>query len=171
MVAVAGGVVFAADTTTIAALTTGKPLVRLVQQSAQSLANSTDAAILFGSGSEDIDTHNFHDVSTNTNRITPTVAGYYRLTGTVYFAASTAVTNYWANISKNGTIQAPRSRMVLPATASASLARSLTVSLMLPANGTTDYFELIGQQTSGAALNTATGGGTASVLECEFLRP
>jgi hypothetical protein len=149
---------------------TQKPLCRLVQQVAQPLTSGTDATITFGTGSEEIDTHGLHDVTTNTTRITPTLAGYYRLTGTVYLAASTTVTSYWSNIAKNGSIQSPRSRMVLPATATTSFSRSLTVSLMLQANGSSDYFELIGQQTSGAVLNTAVGAGTASVLECEFLR-
>jgi hypothetical protein len=155
------------DINPIEARTILKPLVRIAQQSAQSLANSTDTAITFGSGSTGFDTHDFHDESTNNSRVTPTVAGYYRVTGTVFVAASAALTSLIATIGKNGTVQAPRHRFK-PGTANVSA--SAQVSVILTANGTTDYFELFGQQTTGGALNTTTGGSFTSVLEVEFLR-
>lgn len=158
------------DLGTIIALTYNRPIVRLIQQVAQAMATGADVNVTFGAGSEEVDTHDFHDVSTNTSRITPKVPGWYRLTGTVHFAATTTMTNYWANIAKNGTIQAPRMRVVLPATATTALVRALTVTMLLSANGSTDYFELIGQQNSGGSINTSVGAGTASVFECEYIR-
>lgn len=169
----AGSRGFAAAINAIAAGSTEKPLVRLVQQSAQSIASDTDTAITFGASSEDIDTHGFHDTATNTSRITPTVAGYYRLTGSVFWANDTDLVSSYSSLGKNGTIIAPRSRMVLPSTATSSLTRAIPVTAIQQANGSTDYFELFGRQLQAAAasLNTNTGGSFASVLECEFLRP
>ncbi len=161
------------DILALAQASSGSPLVRLVQPAAQSIPSSTDTAITFGAGSEDIDTHGFHDTSTNTSRITPTVAGYYRLTGTVWWAADTDIISIYAGLGKSGNFQAPRQRVVMPATVTASASRSIFVTAVLSANGTTDYFELLSQQTQSAAasLSTAAAGSSSSVFECEFLRP
>lgn len=169
----AGDRIFASDLNTVIAATTAKPLVRLVQQSSQSLASDTDTAITFGASSEDIDTNGFHDTSSNTSRITPTVAGYYRLSGTVWIAADTDVISFYASIGKNGTIVGARTRLILPSTATASATRSAPVSVIQSANGSTDYFELFGRQlqAAAAALNSSTGAGFASVFECELIRP
>lgn len=172
MSAVAGGLVQSADITAVTALTTARPLVRLIQQSAQSLTTATNTALTFGSGSEDIDTHNFHDPSTNTSRVTPTAAyaGYYRVTGTVWFA--TAVMNdqqYQLFVGKNGAIIPPGSRARHNSTTTTQ--RSISTSSMVSANGTTDYFEIITVQNTGVSLNTQIGGGINSVMEVEFLRP
>jgi hypothetical protein len=164
-----GDITYADDINDIDDGTLSKPLVRLVQQSAQSLTDNTDTAITFGSGSEEIDTHGFHDVTTNNTRVTPTVAGYYRVTGTLFMVAGADFVTIVATIAKNGTVQPPRKRDGPNATSSA---RSVTASAILSANGSTDYFELIGTQdnTANTARNTSAGGSFASVLEVEFLR-
>lgn len=173
MTAVAGGPTNLADFQAILNATVSKPLVRLVQQAAQSLASDTDTAITFGASSEDVDTHGFHDTGSNTSRITPSVAGWYRLSGTVWLTATTDVISFYASIGKNGTIVASRNRLVLPSTATASVARSHAVNVMQQANGSTDYFELFGRQlkAAAAALNTNVSGSFSCSLECEFLRP
>lgn len=172
MVAVAGGIIQAADLTTLAAQTTGRPLVRLIQQSAQSIASSTSVALTFGSGSEDIDTHNFHDPATNTTRVTPTStwAGYYRCTVTFHLSAAGTTTQMYACVSKNGTQQQPLVRHKL---AAVSATHAIVVVAILALNGTGDYVEAIGNQTdSGAAArNTQASGGVNSTFEVEFLRP
>jgi hypothetical protein len=167
-----GDKTFASVINAIIAGSTGKPLVRLIQQAAQTLASDTDIALTFGAASEDIDTHGFHDTSTNNSRITPSIAGYYRLTGTVWWAADADVISYYASVGKNGTI-VQRNRLVLPSTALASpLTRSVTITAIQQCNGTTDYFELYGRQLQAAAASLATSvaGQFASVFECEFLR-
>lgn len=174
MAAVVGGSTYLADYTALAAASINKPLVRLIQQSAQSLASNTDVAITFGASSEDVDTHGFHDTSTNTSRITPTVGGWYRLTGTVAYAADTDLVDYYASFGKNGSIITPRVRTILASTATTSTGRAIQVVVMQQANGSTDYFELFGRQLQAAAasLNTNAGATTlASVFECEYLRP
>ncbi len=161
------------DLLALAQASSGKPLVRLVQQAAQSIATGTDVAITFGAGCEDIDTRGFHGTATSSSRITPTVAGYYRLTGTVWWAADTDIVSLYAGLGKSGNFLAPRQRIVLPSTTTASASRSVFVTAILSANGSTDYFELLSQQTQAAAgsLSTAAAGSSSSVFECEFLRP
>jgi hypothetical protein len=173
MTVFAGNRIFASDINAIINATTAKPMVRLVQQSAQSLSSDTDTAITFGASSEDWDTHGFHDTSTNTSRITPTVAGYYRLTGAVWLAADTDVISYYSMIGKNGSVVGPRIRTSLPSTATASTTRSIQVVAVQTANGSSDYFELFGRQlqAAAAALNTNAAASAASVFECEYLRP
>lgn len=162
-----------ADILALVQASSGKPLVRLVQQAAQSIASATDVAITFGAGSEDVDTHGFHDTSTNTTRVTPTVPGWYRLNGTVWMAADTDVINLIVGFGRNGSQMAPKNRLVLQSTATASIPRSFNATAMLSANGTTDYFELYvaQQQAAAAALNTLASGSTSSVFEVEYLRP
>lgn len=170
MSAVAGGIVQSADVTALAALTTGRPLVRLIQQVAQSIPNNANTALTFGSGSEDIDTHNYHDPSTNTSRITPLLAGYYEVTCTFWLASSTpSGVNLQVFAGKNGAIQPSGFR--LNYTAATATARAVSCTSKLSANGSTDYFEAIGLQATGGAVNSQIGGGINSVLEVEFLRP
>jgi hypothetical protein len=168
MSALAGARAYAADVSGLAALTTGKPLVRLIAQTTQSLPNSTSTALQFGAGSEDVDTHGYHDPVTNPSRVTPGLAGYYRCTITVAIAASGALTQFYATMAKNGTAVQPLVR-VKPYTTAAAM--SVATTAILSANGSTDYFEGFGNQTSGGALNTQASGGINSVFEVEFLRP
>lgn len=142
------------------------PVVRLTQQAAQSLANATSAPITFGAGSEEIDTHGWHDTTTNPARITPTKAGRYRVQGTVNVASSSAVTILYATIGKNGATLQPLPRQKPAATVTTTSAQ---VSAIVELNGTTDYIELYGNQTSGGALNTQASGGVNSVLELEYI--
>ncbi len=170
MVAVAGGITQATDITALAALTTGRPLVRLVQQAAQSMPANATAALTFGSGSEDIDTHNIHDPASNTSRITPTVAGYYRLSATLWLSTSTiSNVNFQIFIAKNSVITPPGYRQSW--TAGGNAIRSVAVTAMATCNGSGDYFEAFGLQGTAGAINTQVGGGVNSVFEAEFLRP
>ncbi len=171
MAAVAGGIIQIGDYNTLANYTIYRPLVKLVAQSAQNLNSATLTAILFGAGSEDIDTHGFHDPVSNTSRITPNVPGYYRFSGTLWLSGAVTLQHFYAGVSKNGTLQNPINR-VKPNTATTA-AQSAQTGLILPMNGSTDYVELIGNQTdSGAAVRaTTTGAGTVCVFEAEFLRP
>jgi hypothetical protein len=142
------------------------PVTRLVQQAVQSCANATNVQITFGAGSEEIDTHGFHDTAVNTNRITPTKAGRYRVVGTVNMASSAAVTILAAFIGKNGLSVQPYVRAKPAATATTNAA---SASAIVELNGTTDYVELWVNQTSGGALNTQASGGVNSALELEYL--
>lgn len=164
-VVAAGDAVYAADLNQLLE----KPMVRLIQQSAQSIADATNVAITFGTSSEDYDTHNFHNPSSNTSRITPTVAGYYTFKGMAFMSASNTYTAIASTIAKNGTSLPGFSRS--DATTAVNSSRSQYVEMTLTADGSSDYFELIVSQTSGGAKNTNVSSPLASVFECVFERP
>jgi hypothetical protein len=143
-----------------------KPVCKLIQGSAQSIPNSTATAVTFGVGSEDIDTHGFHDTSVNPSRVTPNVAGYYRVTATYASAANTA-NQLVCNIAKNGTTVQPFHRETPAAT---SAAKNVLNSTIVQCDGVSDYIEMYVTQNSGGALNTQASGGLNSVLEVELSR-
>lgn len=150
------------------ALYTGKPLVRLIQQSAQAVTNGSPTALQFGSGSEDIDTHNYHDVTTNNTRVTPTKAGIYRVTVTVVMVAATYV-QVVSSVAKNGT-RIEGQLPLRPDAASGAASGSISTG-MVQLNGTTDYVE--GYVTFSASGNSTTNSaaGFRCVMEVEYLRP
>jgi hypothetical protein len=169
-----GDPINATDVTTLEDYTIRRPIVRLIQQVAQSVASNTDTAVTFGAGSEDIDTHGYHDTAVNTSRITPLLAGYYQLQGVVSWAGDTDIIRHDAVFAKNGSVVAPRNRFVTDSTATAASARmTYPVVAILTANGSTDYFELICNQLQAVAgaLNTVVAGSSTSIFECLYLRP
>lgn len=147
------------------------PLVRLVQQSAQSLGSATNTALTFGSGSEEIDTHGFHDTSSNTSRVTPTVAGYYRCRAHLHMASgANNLVQLVIGIAKNGTRMDPQNvYRPDPTTAATSVATEAIVAC----NGAGDYIEAIAnQQNSGTtSRDTSSTSLFRSTLEVEFIRP
>lgn len=147
-----------------------RPLVRLVQQAAQTgLASGANTVLTFGAGSEDIDTHNWHDTAVNNTRVTPTKAGYYKVTVMPVFAFSTTITSLNSFIRKNGSI-VQRSGNVKPASTNVNTGAP-QLSMILTANGTTDFFE--GGVTFAGSANNDTNAvaGAASTFEVEYLRP
>lgn len=165
--AAAGDPIVSTDITTIEDYTIRKPLVRLLQAVSQSIPNNTDTALTFTT--EEIDTNGFHDTTTNNTRITPNVAGYYRINSAVFTQSFSTASQINLYIAKNGVLQSPRVRTIPVAVAAG---KTFATTAILAANGTTDYFEMLFQQSTGGALATQIGGsGFTSVFECEFLRP
>ena len=140
------------------------PLVRLVATAVQALADNTAVALTFAA--EEIDTHGFHSTVTNTSRVTPTVAGYYEVTGTVFFEAQTTPVVSSAWIRKNGTDNKPAAGRDVPGAQAFSLHTGATLISM---NGTTDYVELMAQQDSAGADNTNQSIQFSSVLEVKYV--
>jgi hypothetical protein len=101
---------------------------------------------------ETFDTHNNHN--TATGRFTPTVAGKYILTFTDNLGAMTQAPHY-VSIRKNGTIIA-QTYDVLTSTPAQNF-QGLTVTAIVDANGTTDYFDAVVTQSSGVAVNENPG--------------
>lgn len=168
MTVFAGDVITSADFNGLADNTEGAGICRLIQQTAQALADNTAVAITFGSGSEDIDTDNWHSTTVNNTRITPDVEGYYEVSGGLSFEAETTPVSATAYARKNGTTNIPPApRQVGAAITFVLPLTKVTVAM----NGTTDYLELIGQQDSAGSDNTVASVQFASVLEVKFLRP
>jgi hypothetical protein len=142
------------------------PLVRLVAQATQSIAAAV--AVQFGTGSEEVDTHGFHDTATNNSRITPTVAGWYRLTATVNMQ-SAAYSQILMVFRKNAANVAPL--VPFRPDAAAAAAGGVQLTATVSANGSGDYFEIVTQSTPAGTTAFASGGVQTSVFECEFIRP
>lgn len=156
-----------------------KPICKIVQQSTQSMASNATNAITFGTSSEAIDTHNFHSEVTNNTRITPNVAGYYRVTGKVAFGARAdfRVVDCWLRMNGSTTIPGSSGRNNYSTYSGTNGTTSSQVMVqcesILSFNGSTDYVEMLGVQTNVAAADPSTivSGQFASVLEVEYIGP
>lgn len=141
------------------------PTVKLVQQTGQSIPDNVATALTFGTGSTVIDTHGFHDESTNNTRITPNVAGRYRFFGCYFDDGMTTPVSRSAILRLNGTTNiAPGPRDV-----GAAITSSKEATAIQEMNGTTDYVELLGQQDSAGASTSNVSLQQSSVFECEFI--
>lgn len=166
----AGAPANSVDVAAIIALTTAKPLVRLIASATQSIPFNIATALTF-TGSEDIDTHNFHDPATNPSRITPNVPGYYTARATFFIVAAADYTLVDCWVRKNGaTNLAPSGRHSKGTTA--SNADTATTDALVPMNGSSDYVELVGLQANGASAARLTNQSSqfSSVLELIFER-
>lgn len=143
-----------------------KPIGRLVQQSTQSLADNTYTAITFGTGSTVYDSHGFHSESTNTSRITPTIAGYYRFFGTGFFGTESSPVSAVVTFRQNAsTFYAGTGRL-----SGFTIAWSGMAQCDILMNGTTDYVELMMLQDSAGAISTNVSSQFSSAVEWELIR-
>ena len=129
------------------------PLCILRKTATQSMTNGGFTSITFGSAEETYDTDGMHSTSTNTARITPTTAGVYLLTGSVYMSATPSA-GMALRVFKNGTTS-----LVYSDHPAASSAAGIAVSVMEYMNGSTDYVTLDAFYSHSGALTT-----NASVL-------
>jgi hypothetical protein len=117
---------------------------------------------------EDVDTHGFHSTSVNPSRVTPNVAGWYKITANIAWASNAAGRR--ATVSyKNG---ASAGNLGIAAGGSGGTPFGVIMtggSRTLYANGSTDYFEINAYQNSGGALDTAAGL-VDTVFEVELVR-
>lgn len=124
------------------------------------LANNTNTKLPFIT--KTFDTANCFDNVTN-YRFTPNVAGYYQFTYVGQFQGASSSTFVMLSILKNGSTGsiAPYHQGVrTPNSTAANMVYGTTV--LLYANGTTDYFEIYAQQNSGGSLTlySVNGGGS-----------
>lgn len=99
-----------------------------------------------------IDTKEFDTATafnTSTYRFTPLVAGYYQVNGTCKFNGTVA--NALISIYKNG------GRYKDGNFGGSSTVQGVGVAAIIYLNGSTDYVELYGYQSSGVSVNTAAG--------------
>ncbi len=130
----------------------------LVRQSTtgQTIADNTTTVITFptATSTEEYDDLGWHNGASNTSRITPTIAGRYRIKAHLCWAANTTLTASTMNILKNGaTIVA--SGNIKPNTTDNLACFGGTLEWWADANGTTDYFEFsVNQQSTANASQT-----------------
>jgi hypothetical protein len=110
------------------------PAFSATPSTTQSVTTSTYTKVNFG-------TENF-DTNSNfaSSRFTPTVAGYYFISGSIYSVSTAAATYIWAIIYKNGG-QVLFGNLNVPVSAVDGLS---TVNGLLYMNGSTDYVEMYG---------------------------
>lgn len=149
------------------------PITKLVQQVAgqqTALATGADTVLTFGAGSEEIDTHNYHDTVTNNSRVTPTKAGYYEIEIRPIYAFSTTITAVGTFVRKNGAV-VERSGNQKPNGTNNVNTAAPTLETVLACNGTGDYFEAGTTFTGTANQATNNVAGSLSVFIVRYLRP
>ena len=123
----------------------------------QSVASSTFVKIAFNT--KDFDTNNYYDNSTN-YRFQPLIAGYYQINATI--SAGTAVTGaVQIAIYKNNSIYCYGANIP-----NSNLGPNAVVSNVVYCNGSTDYIEIYGYQTSGGSINLGSGSSTYKFSGC-----
>lgn len=140
-----------------------RPLVILRKTGLPSAGGATAVVFPVPFDVEDEDSAaTWHNTAVNNTRITPDIAGAVRFTGTATFVSNTAGrrgcgirvnggTVYWGSTFPAGTGNL-----------------TVTVTVTLECNGTTDYFEFITYQDSGSTLNLTDASTTR--FEAELVR-
>lgn len=143
----------------------GEPVAEIYQATVQSLVSTTFTAITFDASTLDSDSG--HSNVTNNSRYTGKTSGWFEFAGCVNFAgnATGARGTQW---NKNGASVTQSQVMMFAGTAAVTLgaiARTKKIQL----NGTTDYVELQGFQSSGGALNTAVASPDGSSMSVKWV--
>ena len=125
------------------------PAFRAYIASNQTITSGSQQKVTFGS--ENFDTDNCFASST----FTPTVEGYYQLNATVRIAGSSGTGEVMIVLYKNGSEYARGTNE--GGTEQGASWFSQQISDIAYANGTTDYFEVYFQQTSGSNHDTTAG--------------
>lgn len=129
--------------------TLGPPRFSGYQAAAQSVADNTWTSLAIDT--EIIDSDAGHSTVTNTSRYTATVPGTYLVIGTTGWNSNTTGLRR-ARLALNGApIIGTGSGASAPATSGVN---GQIVASLVVMNGTTDYVEVQGNQTSGGALTT-----------------
>ena len=126
------------------------PLFIAYANDAQTIATATFTKVQCNT--EVADTNSNYDHSTN-YRFTPTVAGYYQITGAVGWTTAPANGDGFIALYKNGSVYRYISNRTTPSSAN----RFLAGTCLMYMNGTTDYVELYVYQNTGGNLTTFAG--------------
>jgi hypothetical protein len=125
------------------------PAFRAYVDTGQTITSGSQQKVTFGT--ETFDTNsNFAS-----SRFTPTVEGYYQLNATVRIAGGASTGEYMIVIWKNGSEYARGNNG--SGTEIGTSFYSLQVTDIAYANGSSDYFEIAIQQTSGSSKDTTAG--------------
>ena len=125
------------------------PAFRAYVDATQAITSGSQQKVTFGSETFDTD-GNF-----SSSRFTPTIAGYYQLNATVRIEGNSGTGECMITIWKNGSEYARGTNE--QGTEQGANWYSMQVSDLAYANGSTDYFEIYIQQTSGGNRNTTSG--------------
>lgn len=149
---------------TLSANTSGPAFSAYATNTLQTITSGSQQKVLFQT--EEFDTNSNYSSS----RFTPTVAGYYQLNSSVRIDGSTGTGEIMIVIWKNGSEYKRGTNQ--QGTQVAADFWEMNVSSIVYANGSTDYFEVYVQQTSGASRSiTAVASPAITYFNGCFLRP
>lgn len=118
---------------------------------------STFVTVTFGAGTETVDVSGWHDTSTNSERITPDIAGLYLVTYFLETDIATFNARLFITMEKNGAAY-QNVNMGSPGYPSGGGSSFMTM------NGTTDYIQLRAWQNSGTTGNISRAELTMTLL-------
>jgi hypothetical protein len=136
----------------------GGPAFRAYVNTLQTITSGSQQKVTFGT--ENFDTNNNFASST----FTPTVAGYYQLNATVRISGGSSTGETMLVIWKNGSEYARGTNQ--SGTEQGANFYSMQVSDIAVANGSTDYFEIYIQQTSGVSREITAGSNISYFSGC-----
>jgi hypothetical protein len=142
-------------TTATAGVPVNGPAFAATPTTGQSVSASTWTKVVYGT--EAFDTNSNYD--TSLSRFTPTVAGYYQISGTIYISAG--VLGAIAAVYKNGSISLIGTDIRSVSTGYTTVYGSQVTDLVYM-NGSTDYVEIYTFMSAATLASGATG------LTCKF---
>jgi hypothetical protein len=134
---------------TAAELNAFVPLTVVSRSTPQSIPTATQTFITMNT--EAVDVLNWHSTSTNTDRITPTIAGWYNCVGSGTYNDSISA-RVIIQLTKNGA-----EIVKFDIQANGGSATGASLSQMVYLNGTTDYVALATYQFTGGSVGFVAG--------------
>jgi len=157
---IAAGAVVQAD---LAAGVAGNgPAFSAYANGTQTLTNGVNTKITMNV--EEFDTNNNYDPTTNF-RFTPSVAGYYQVSGSIGLAIVSTSVSVIPYIYKNGSV----AKQGVTAVSSSNSYPYGTVSALVYCNGTTDYLEFYALS-AGATVSTWSGAASNNYFQAAMVR-
>jgi len=123
----------------------------------QAIAPTTPTAVTFGAGTEIVDVSGWHSTSSNTDRITPNIAGIYLVVASsqLFYAGSTIA--FESSIFKNGS-------QICGSLSDGGFYPGATAATILELNGTTDYVNSGVYHSAAATTNAFRRGFSCTLL-------
>lgn len=137
-----------------AATTANNAFCQVRQSATQSIANATNVDVTFNT--EDLDALAWHSTVSNTERVTPTIAGWYRITFVALWGDDSDYTRLLMNVKlNNADTGAPFFRIDHIPPAIGGARSFLGTTPLVQMNGTTDFLSMnVFQANTSAAANT-----------------
>lgn len=153
-----------------------RPVCKLIQNTTgNTIASGGSAALAFGVGSEDIDTHAFHDDAVNNTRITPNIAGVYLVKCHLIWAFNSTISYCSTTLFKNGATFATSGNLQFPSTGQNGVSKFGGIVVEeVEMDGSSDYVEMYAGHTSAGAVSQTTNVASpsaASRFSAIWLRP
>lgn len=147
-----------------------KPLLYIVQGTAQTGWTSATFTSITFTAADIIDRDAQHSTSSNTSRVViGNTLGWYKVSGLYVVASNTASTLVRAQLALNGAAIGG-STTSLNATSTGGILGLPTPTILVEATAAADYVEIQGYQTAGSGtIGTAVSGAFASSLTVEYV--